>query len=877
MDSMVARGSDGSAQGRSHEPEPEPRSPISPPESLAPEALAPETLAPEAPETLAPETLAPETLAPEMLTLAPEALASDPDELVSEPVEALPMQDALEPEPEVSEGLPRPTPTSSEAAEAGRWDDVVAALERRIADADDRHRIALYTRLGQVWEDKLHRERNALDAWHNADLLDNNDLDTLRALARLYRSTQAWEELVYTLVRMIDLGQSCATRSRAPAPPGRAAPPKAVQEGITEDELIEALQRARPARGRRPRHRVDEAIEAWRKVIAIDPSELRALDMLEKLLVRERRWEECIDVLEKRALVADDDERRCETLLQAATTWEEQVMDLGRAVQVYERVRRIDPENRVASDRLEVVYRSQRKWTELVEVLLERSEQVADVGHQIRILDEVAEVYERELHDLDSAFYVLCAAFNRDYTHAPTAKALERLATATKRWEELLGEYTSRVNELEREDRVAAIGLWVEIGRWYGEHLQHFDFAIHSVQQALRLDPLHAGALAVLADLQRKRGSWSELIDTLQRRAVVETEPANKAELYVALAELEIEKHRKDAGVSVVIDAYQHALDCDAASRPALTALDRLLRAGEQWEPLVDVLARRAELATDDGELVALRLELGQIWDLRLCQASPAIKAYQQVLDLQARNPTALRALEQLYEKTNQSEKYLDNLEAQLDISADDLERVALYERMAAVWEERFGKLDRAIDALEKIVALDARNDDAYRDLARLYRQAADWPAHVEALRRHVLATTDASSALRPVHRDGRGVRAEPRRRRRRDRGVRRGAAARPRRAARARRARQALRQERRVGARDRGDEPPARGLGRRGQAGRAVHPHRPHPVRQARPRRRGRGQPPARARPRPQPRRGGWSRCPSSTATAATGRRSRS
>ena len=112
----------------------------------------------------------------------------------------------------------------------------------------------------------------------------------------------------------------------------------------------------------------------------------------------------------------------------------------------------------------------------------------------------------------------------------------------------------------------------------------------------------------------------------------------------------------------------------------------------------------------------------GLAWDLRLFDAGQAITAYQKVLDLDPSNLTALRALEGLYEKTEQTEKYLDVLEAQLDATPSDAERVSLYERMAAAWEERFGKLDRAAEALEKIVAIDNRNYSAYRELARLYQ-----------------------------------------------------------------------------------------------------------------------------------------------------------
>src|ERR1044071_5002417 len=159
-------------------------------------------------------------------------------------------------------------------------------------------------------------------------------------------------------------------------------------------------------------------------------------------------------------------------------------------------------------------------------------------------------------------------------------------------------------------------------------------------------------------------------------------------------------------------------------------------------------MSRRAELETDDAAIVKLRLEIGQIWDLRLYDAGQAINAYQAVLQVDPTNLTALRALETLYEKTNQSEKYLEVLEAQLDASPSDAEQIALYERMAAAWEERFGKLDRAAESLEKIVAVDSRNFSAYRALARLYQQAGKWEALVETYRNHIAATTDVQTKI---------------------------------------------------------------------------------------------------------------------------------
>ncbi len=606
-----------------------------------------------------------------------------------------------------------------------RWEDLVEVIERQVAVAgDEKQQIALYKHLGRVWAEKLGRERSALDAWLLADRLDPEDLEILRALSDLYRATQSWDELTQTIRRIIEVGQE--------------------QNKIDEDKVIELYAELGRLEGD-VLGRVDEAVQAWRSVLAIDAGDFRALAALEGLFTREARWEEAIEVLEKRALVLDHPTERIETLLQAAATWEEKVENFERAAEVYERVRAADATNPTASERLEVIYRSQYKWEQLTEILLERAGLRDDVSEQITLLGQVAKIYENELGDQDNAYVVLEEAFKRDFSNESTSKELERLATATNRWQELLGEYSEQVRELETSNRGQAADLWVKIGRWYGEHLAHIEYAIHSVQQSLRIDPAHVGALAALSELQRKRGSWGELVETLSRQAASEQDPTRRADVFLNLGEL-LENQVMDQGQA--INAYQQALANHGTSVPVLTALDRLYQFHQMWEPLIDVRTRRAALETDERDVIRLKLEIGQIWDLRLYDAGQAISSYQGVLELDPNNLPALRALEQLYEKTGQSERYLEVLEAQLDASPTEAERVSLYERMASAWEERFGKLDRAAEALEKIVALDPRNYSAYRELARIYHQAGRWEALVETYRNHINNTTEVATRV---------------------------------------------------------------------------------------------------------------------------------
>jgi len=600
------------------------------------------------------------------------------------------------------------------------WHDLVEVLDRAVRVMEDpAAQINTYKRLGRVWEHRLGRERNALDAWLKAYELDNSDLETLRVLAHLYRETQSWEELSGTLRRILELA--------------------AISDGVSEDEVIELYAQLGELEGD-ILGRVNDAVEAWHRVLALNPMDFRALSALEQLFTREARWEECINVLEKRAAVLDDPQERIDTLLQAGAIWQEKVGNNDQAAEVYERVRGADPSNAIASAQLEEVYRAHYNWEKLIEVLLERAEYAEDTNDRIAIFQAVAKIYEGELGDQESAFVVLQAGFREDYAHEEIAAELERLATAAGKWEELLADYTHMVAELEGQNPDSAADLWVKIGRWYGDHLSHVDYAIHSVQQALRINPDHLSALSALADFQRKRGSWGELVEILNRHAAIESNDDKKVELYLNLADL-LEGQIQDAVQAM--SAYQQALEVDPTCTDALSALERLYRRHEMWEPLIDVLGRRADLVEDEAERIAIRLEIGRLWDEMLVDSGQAINAFQQVVDIDPSNAPALRSLERLYEKTGQSEKYLDVLEAQLDASPDESEQVALYERMASAWEERFGKLDRAAECLEKIVALDDSNQQGYRELARLYRQEGKWDSLVDTYRRHIMSLAD--------------------------------------------------------------------------------------------------------------------------------------
>jgi tetratricopeptide (TPR) repeat protein len=609
---------------------------------------------------------------------------------------------------------------------ASEWKELTEVLEKQVtATADPDAKIPIYKRLGRIWGEKLSRERNSLESWMKVLELDPQDVDALRAIAANYRSAGAWEELSQALRRLIQVGQL-----------GGGA-----DGSIAQDELKELFAQLGELEGE-TLMRTQDAIDAWREVLEIDAGDFRALAALEKLFMQEARWEEGVDILERRARALATPAEQIDVLMQAASLWADKIGDGGSAAEVYERVLQLDPGNGTASIELEGLYKQRKSWVKLVDLLLSRTQYTADAPGRIALLVQTAGIYEQQLNDLDSAFVTLRAAFQEDYSNDHVAKELERLATAADKWNELIGEYTQLVQGI--ADPKVAADLWVKIARWYDSALRHMDYAIASAQQALQLDNAHVGALQTLEDFFRKQKKWGDLVGALARHAEVEQEPTARVDILLQLADT-YETQIGDTAQATF--AYQRALDTDERCIDAISALERLYRRTQAWDRLVEVLSKKAQVVEDTEQGIKLRLQVGELWESRLGDNDRAIEAYKEVLSVDAQNLAALKALDVLFEKTGRMEEYLENLEHQLEVSPEG-DRAGIYQEMATTWEEKFGKPERAAEVLEKVLLIEDRNQKAYRDLERLYRTERKWESLVDTYRKHILVTNDGTERI---------------------------------------------------------------------------------------------------------------------------------
>lgn len=391
---------------------------------------------------------------------------------------------------------------------------------------------------------------------------------------------------------------------------------------------------------------------------------------------------------------------------------------------------RTDAQQRL--DALETKLRERSDWDTLVELYLGRAGIEATAQRRGHFLLSVARLFENEVGDLQKAFTALLAAYKED-PQQTTFSELERLASATGMWTELLSELAEIVPTLPDKDRAAA---WIRIARLYGDKLGHAQYALTSLDEALRLQPEGADLLAaqeMRISLLRRLEKWPELAEALAERAKVETVGTKRAELYLEQADL-YEARIGDGAQAVT--AYRMAMAADPKALDAPAALEALLRRRGEHAPLVELLGERVKTAAGD-EALAIRREVAEILAEKLNDKKSAIERYEAIVKDEPKDLPSLRALERLYVAVERHEDYLKNLQQQSDAVEGDKERATILRRLASEWEEHPGGGPRAAEQLERLLQLDPRSEDAFRSLERIYRAHHEWKKLIEALRRH--------------------------------------------------------------------------------------------------------------------------------------------
>lgn len=498
-------------------------------------------------------------------------------------------------------------------------------------------------------------------------------------------------------------------------------------------ELMEALRRVWRTSTRPPSWVSDERLEGRFILLGEDPSnqELAAeLESTVDLGADPARvaagFENVVRVASERgqAVAAG----ALKGLLQRAARLYEAAGHFAEAARIYGRLCQEDPSDASSASAHVRLLRRLRKFEEAIEFLLTRAEQLDSQSQRAECFAEIGEIYERELKEPEQAAVAYVEAFVSEPSNE-LARAVERTASdQQKTWSEVLESAQASAAEAPEETRTA---IWVKVAEWYATRLGRADLAVPVLTNALSLDPGNDAILGALADLYRKGQRWVELGQILVHRAEIAA-PAVARELKSEAAEILATKLNNPAAAEELFEAV---LAEDPGHGRAAEGMANLLRARGDNERALKVLEGRVKALTGDAKIRQC-LELAEVYELELNKLEAAERLYRDALHEDPRHADALKGLDRVLNRLGRYQELVEVIERELEVAVTGRQRVALYERLAGLYDEEFLDPVKAAQALEKVLELDPQRVSAATELARHYRRSERYQELLELYER---------------------------------------------------------------------------------------------------------------------------------------------
>lgn len=660
----------------------------------------------------------------------------------------------------------------------------------------------LWIKAAQIQDAQLGDVDGAVAAYLKVLELDAGDAEVLSALEELYRRTNRHRDLVGILRRRFELtsdgseqegllAQMASIHDQALSEPNEAirlhkeileidpASPRAL--GALDDlfqrlemwgDLADNVDRQltlatdpdqqiglmiRLAQLRETRMNATEAaIDIYRQVLERDSTQPDALAALERLLqvpqhqvvIAEilepiyqgaNEYAKLIGVHEIQATHASSPERRVELLHRIAELYEVALDDAPSAFSTMARALAEDPANATTQEQIERLAALTGAYEALAKTYEERIEQIEDVQLKVSLHVKAAEVRETQLQDYDGAIAHYKKVLELDETQLDSASALERLYTQLERWPQLAAINLTKAKMLPSLDEQKE--HLFRAAQIHEETLENPDDAITVYRQVLELDPEDIPALDKLIEIHLRLERWEPLLEVYTRKADIVDDTDEKKALYVQVGAV-YESELKN--VEKAIDTYQRILEIDPQDMTAIQRLDVLYQSTQNWQELLSVLEREADLADDPDEVIGLRYRIAELWHRKLGDPSRAVEIYRDILETQPDHKPTLDALESMideklvpvasalvldgvYRASGEAAKLVRVLEVQIANEEDPVRRVDLLHQVGVLQEEQLDDVNKAFDAYGRALPSDNRNEDTIANIERLAERTNRW------------------------------------------------------------------------------------------------------------------------------------------------------
>lgn len=587
---------------------------------------------------------------------------------------------------------------------------------RQIQLNEDRYQLAQETsdkvrvmrETAELWEkrgDDLNRARRALEA---AVKLDPDDADARAEYERLVERTSAWDALAGTYEKALEENPDLRDKR----------------------EILATLANVHNARRDDPR----KALSAYEQLFAADETDIEPLNKMESLATLLSDWPVLVRVLTSKAELLDSDEERASVWRRVAEAKRDMLDDAPGAIAGYEKALELDPDSAFTVDCLIELYEAKGEAARLVELYQRRVELTEDDDDlKYTLLVSAAGCYDKQLSDKRKAIEVLEQALSVRPGDSGVLGSLNRLYRAEEMWAELLESLKLQAGAADAPAERAQIRK--EIGNILASKLESFEDALDAYRLALGEAPtdgelisavreiggghedLRRSVAEILVPVLEQGGRYADLVDVLELRLTIETEPTERVQTLRTIARvLEANLGKQNDAESALLRAISERPD-DADLH---TELERLSRATGGFGRYADALSDRAGSTFDPEVARELYVRLGRIAEQELKDDQRAVTAYKRAVEQAGDQPELLDALDRLHTRLGEHEAVAEILERRVSVENSDERQADLYYRLAQIQIEQFKEPARGLGSLRMALERVPAHEAAVAELEKL-------------------------------------------------------------------------------------------------------------------------------------------------------------
>jgi tetratricopeptide (TPR) repeat protein len=577
-----------------------------------------------------------------------------------------------------------------------RWPDLAAVLSRaRDLAASDEHRVAYQLAIASLYENEIGDDEAAVEAYRTVMGLDDQNVDALAGLERLYTKLDRFAELNRVYERQVSLTEDPREQARV----------LAKSAGIQEEKL----------------HDARAAIEKNEQILGLDGQNLPAIKALARLYRDAKLWDKLITVLQHHLTLVSDRREQVALEVQIGEVWYKEMARVDRAEGIFNHALQLDPESRQAVSALGRLYERSGNWNLALDMLKREARIAGGAKDAVDIHVRMGAIYEDMLLDTAGAKEAYQRALALDPGCLAAVRALKGIAERGRdrgSYLEMLVDEARYATEPAEKTR-----LYTEVARIHQEEKDDREGAARYYEEALKRAPGHLDAARPLADIYIAQARWTDAERVLDAAVEAISGSGDPKELcrqcyrqgYVAE---KLGKREK------ALACHRRAYELDSTYLPALEGLGHLLVQEQQWDEALRIFTTIIIHHRDgltDLEVVETHWQVGEIAD-RLGQADRAAASFKKALEIDANHEPSRRSLVRALETLGDWEGAVDNRQRLLALQ-DGQAKFDNYVALGEACRDRLKDPYQAIDAFLGASRIDPTSLPVTEALLGLYKE----------------------------------------------------------------------------------------------------------------------------------------------------------